>query len=204
MSYKPKSLSDWITWTELLKILGEPPRNQALPASASCTICETGVMKIYRDHLVGGEWFTCADCGNSGDMIELACKTWQLSMEATVIKLARTGVFGLAHDSVSIATYLSEHVEYRKRMTRLWESSQQGFLPPGNQWAPPVQQLNLGCDVSPERWSAGPGQLLGGIDAFEVERAFAPGSMEHADGNVRTFCRRRGSPEKRDRFRAQV
>jgi len=91
MSTPRRSLNADVSWEWLLDRLESKVQSHVLPAVAQCPICRLGLVRIYHDHISGGQWHWCPSCGGSGDMIELAAKAWGLSITATVIKLHRIG-----------------------------------------------------------------------------------------------------------------
>jgi hypothetical protein len=141
-------------------------------------------MQLYHDHASGGQWFHCDNCGRAGDMIELAAAAWRLSLEETVLKL-RSLDFPLPNDPEPLRAYLSQHVGLRERIDRLWRSSQQEMLSLSTRPQRLLGALNLRCEIPPERWQDGPGQLLGASDTTAVEQAFFPGSMQQAEARNR-------------------
>ncbi len=122
MSTPPKSLNARVSWMWLLDVLEVSVPRPVLPALVRCPLCQHGQMTIMQDYLAGGQWFYCRNCGKSGDLIEIAAKAWGLSVTATIIKLTPRG-FGLPTDSDSIRGYLIGHLEYRKRLHRLWQQA---------------------------------------------------------------------------------
>jgi hypothetical protein len=111
-----------------------------------------------EDYLAGGETFHCRNCNESGDMIELAAKAWGLSISGTVIKLTRLG-FDLPTDSATVRGYLIGHVNYRKRLRRLWRQSQSYLCRPSAMLGSLLSELRLPDEFSAERWDAGPAKI---------------------------------------------
>ncbi len=183
MSNPVRSLNAYLDWPLVAQVLNQQTREPALPTYTACPLCDSGAVAIYRDHLVGGAWYHCRTCNSSGDMIELAARIWDLSLEETIAKLAGHGC-ELPSDAQSVARYIHDHVDYRKRLMQLWQASRSGLQRRAGDLMHLEQRFNLRCDVSQDRWADGPGCLLGGIDAEKVERTFAPGVMKHADIKV--------------------
>ena len=71
MSTPRKPLSNYVPWSRLANELGIHVRTHGLPAATQCPFCQ-GVLRVYRDPLLEGEWFCCSSCKRQGDMIELA------------------------------------------------------------------------------------------------------------------------------------
>jgi hypothetical protein len=113
-------------------------------------------------------------------MIQFAAKTWKLSIEATIAKLRRVGLLTEV-DGQGISKYANQHVRYRKRLLELWDNATTGMERPSTEQGRLIYRYNLRSAVPSERWMDGPGVLLGGIETESVERAFAPGAMDHAD-----------------------
>ena len=141
-------------------------------------------MRVFDDAVGGGGWFVCGDCNRYGDMIELAAATWELSIPAAVAKLQRGGL-ALPDDADSIGAYLRQHVQYRVRLTAMWDQAREQIAAPNRKGERLLSTLRLHCRAPQERWADGPGHLIGSLETDQVERAFAPGSMSHADGRNR-------------------
>jgi len=180
MSNPARSLNASIGWQRLLRELGLPVNQWSLPVQTACPICEQGVLNVYEDFVVGGQWHRCQDCGSTGDLIELASRVWKLSIPATIVKLGRWD-YEMPHDQASINKYIEQHLEYRQRLNELWRDAQAEMKQPSGELQRLREQFNLRCEVPTERWHAGPGSLLGGTTTERIERAFAPGVMDHAD-----------------------
>ena len=153
MSTPPKSLNARVPWLSLLSQLEVVVPSPVLPAVfLRCPLCGHSRLTIMEDYLAEGETFHCRNCNESGDMIELAAKAWGLSIKATIIKLTRRG-FDLPIDDATIHGYLAEHVEYRKRLSRLWQESQ-SYLSRPSYDAPLVFVYICGLpdEFSAKRW----------------------------------------------------
>ena len=195
---KPRrSLNANVPWQGLLGELGVTVRSQGLPGVVRCPICKHGVLQVSEDRVAGGQWHHCYECRSSGDMIELAAKTWGVDVESAVVRLASAG-FDLPRDADAIHAYVRQHVRYRERLASLWKQSQQGLLPGIGTFLRLVHELKLGCNVSDKRWRDGPTGLPGGIDTITVERTLAPGAMKQADA-----CHQKANPSSNATFRGQ-
>lgn len=177
-----RTLNVSVDWQHLLRILDTPCLELPLPAHTLCPVCRAGVMTVYEDHVAGGQYYHCPDCDSAGDMIQLASRAWNLSLDATVAKLARCG-FPLQSERSVISKYIEQHLLSQERLTELWSQAAQSLINPSGEIQRLLHRFNLACDVPPERRMLGPGSLFGGIATSEAERAFAPGSMSHADAN---------------------
>ena len=80
MSMPRKPLSNYVPWKRLGAELDIHIRTLVLPAATQCPFCD-GVMRVYRDQLLDGEWFCCPSCNRQGDMIELAAAVWELEFQ---------------------------------------------------------------------------------------------------------------------------
>jgi hypothetical protein len=180
MSNPARSLNASVDWQWLLRELGSPVIQSSLPAKTSCPVCHAGVLNVYEDFIASGQWHQCRDCSSTGDLIELAAKSWKLSIPSTIVKLSRLG-FDLAYDQNAISKYTKQHVEYRQQLSELWRDAASEMENPSGELQRLIGLFNLRCDVPVARWQAGPGSLLGGTTTEKIERTFAPGVMEHAD-----------------------
>lgn len=108
-------------------------------------------------------------------MIELAAKLWKLTITATIARLRREGLYQLPTDKAEIKQYVSEHLDARERIRRLWEHAQgRKFLE-----SPTVTRLaskfRINKVESLSRWIAGPGKIVGASDCHTTEFALVPG-----------------------------
>jgi hypothetical protein len=182
MSNPAQSLNNRVEWHGVLSSLGSPSTQWTLPAQASCPLCSDGVITVYEDFVVGGQWHHCPNCNSSGDLIELASRAWNLSIQATIVKLGRTG-FDLPLEEQPIEKFIEQHVEYRQRLAKLWDDARTQMLAPSHELEKLKDKFKLHSAVPKDRWQKGPGSLLGSMDTQTIERTFAPGVMLHADEN---------------------
>jgi hypothetical protein len=193
MSTPRKSLSNHVSWSRLADELDISVRTVGLPAATQCPFCQ-GIMRVYRDHLLEGEWFCCQSCNRQGDMIELAAAVWGLDLPETISRLRRLG-FDLSHSADDVAAYMKEHVEYRQRIQGLWEGAH-SKLDESSSLLRLSHYLGLDCEAPESRRLNGPAAILRGSNTVTVERCFAPGAMKHADAR-----RQRHNPSERALFR---
>ena len=180
-----------ISWLHLLGHLDVDCLSTALPTKTYCPLCDEEGLQIFMDWGLNGQWFHCLSCHNHGDMIELAAKTWKLSILAAVRKLAREG-FDLPTDKAAIQCYVERYVKGRQRMAALWRHSRRGTIHSSTTLRGLVHELRLHCEAPTSRWGSGFGQLVGAIGKLEVEKAFYPGSVaarqvsrrKHHDGHA--------------------
>jgi hypothetical protein len=173
---KDKSLCARIPWLRLLHSLDVEVNSSALPADVVCPICGADAMQVIADRQSDCEWFSCSACNQAGDAIELAAKTWKISIVSAVRELAREG-FDLPTEREAVQSYVERYIQFRKRMQRLWRQSRDHFH---NSTTLPglVHKLRLHYDMPKSRWQLGPGQLFGGIDAKRIEAAYYPRAMQ--------------------------
>lgn len=117
------SLSKYVSWGQLLPLLGAKVTAPVLPASAACPACQGARLLIYKDQAFGGEWAHCRDCDFHGDMIEVAAARWKLDLPATLRKLAFRGlqIPPQALQPTALTTY-SRLVEYRRAADEFWQN----------------------------------------------------------------------------------
>lgn len=111
-------------------------------------------------------------------MIELLSVGWNLSIRAALLKYAAKNSSLPAEVTLpaTVERYSREHIESRQRFATFWEEAKQRLLHrPGREIVTLLRQLNLYCEISQERWSAGPGKLLGSASRKSVELLFHPG-----------------------------
>ncbi len=185
----PKSLNALVPWTWLLDVLGIAVPGPLLPTDfLRCPLCNHELLSIVEDCVAGGYWFHCRHCDKSGDMIELAAKAWGLSIEASVIKLSQFGL-DLPTDSDTIRAYVTSHVEYRKRLRQLWKQAQPHHSATLRAL---LSRMRLPNEFPPERWDAGPAQILGGEQCRTIEEVLLPDSTMVNDRGDLGRCTSRG------------
>ena len=183
-----KTLNGLVPWQRLLDALEIVVPSPVLPARIRCPLCGHEPMIITTDDgLAGGEWFHCPKCEKSGDMIELAAKVWGLSVAAAILKLVQKG-FDLPTDPETIRGYLAEHINYRKKLNRLWEQAQSYVYHRSTTLRALLSKLRLPNEISVDRWDAGPATLLGGAKCDDIEQTFSPGSMRTAESSQNAVC----------------
>jgi hypothetical protein len=121
-------------------------------------------------------------------MIELAAKAWGLSVTGTIIKLTQRG-FDLPIDDTSIHAYLAAHVEYRKRLGKLWKDSQSYPCHNQSMLRPMLSMLRLPDEFYLERWNAGPAKILGENLCHTIEETLLPESMVCVGNEQTPRCR---------------
>ena len=186
MSTPHQTLAARVPWSKLATELDIHVRTMGLPAATQCPLCKTGVVRVYRDALVGGEWFHCQTCRRQGDMIELAAAVWNLGFPDTVSRLGRLG-FELPDSEREIRLYVQQRVEYRQRLQKLWDSAA-GWIDENGAAIRLAHHAGLYYEAPASRRQEGPEKILRFCDAPTVERCFAPGSMSHASGRRPRRC----------------
>jgi hypothetical protein len=120
-------------------------------------------------------------------MIELAAAFWEVDHEAALSHMVEQGLDlpQECFDPNKIIKYKMV-ADTTSRLNALWEAAKRNW--PAAR-SPTIQairrQHNLRLDIGPERWTAGPGQLMGAIHKFKAEKAFHPAAPDDA-GNTST------------------
>ena len=159
-----------------------------LPAVVLCPLCKHEQLSIVEDHLAGGQWFRCRNCKKLGDMIELAAMAWEMSIEATIGKLAQEG-FDIPTDSKTIHSYQASHIEYRKRLDKLLRQSRSYIYERGTRLRALLSALRLPDEFPVERWKKGAAKILGGELCRTIEEALLPGSVVCSKNEQIPRCR---------------
>ena len=173
MSPPKSSLDTYISWPALAAALELPVTDHALPASTVCPTCHKSNLTVYQDSITGGGWHHCFDCGQSGDLIELASYAWKITPKATLVKLVEGG-FPLPSDKVtddSVDGYIERYIERRHKTNSIWEDAR-NYLVGGN--TPSLNYLKahfrLNTALSQQRMSQGPAKLFGALPRKQVEQ----------------------------------
>ena len=72
MSSPHRSLNAHVPLAPLLRLLGCSVETQAHPLKARCSVCGEGPLILLQDHVCGGSWHCCRQCGSQGDLLALA------------------------------------------------------------------------------------------------------------------------------------
>jgi hypothetical protein len=173
MSPPKSSLDSFISWPALADALELPVASQALPASTVCPTCHKSNLTVYQDSITGGGWHHCFDCGQSGDLIELASYAWKITPKAALVKLVERG-FPLSASNitdVNVNGYLDKYVQKRRRTKELWEEARR-YVVTGN--TPSLNYLKayfrLNATLSQQRMVEGPAKLFGALPRKQVEQ----------------------------------
>lgn len=129
-------------------------------------------MSIHEDSTFGGVWHHCSACNARGDGIELAASIWECSPGVAVRRLAAAGVPFSAEDTLpeTIAAYSATYPQRRKWIERFWANCRAYAEQPNPMLNQLRYKLKIQTTLSPERWAAGPGLLLGGNVRSEIEK----------------------------------
>lgn len=191
------SLNVHCKWTDVLSVVGERPEVSALPARVKCPLCGGPRLTIYEDTTNGGAWHYCFDCRAAGDMIELAAAVWEVPPAAAVRRLADAGI-PFPHAKIAadrVAVYADRFPGGRTRMDAFWARAK-AYLPRAASAELSVvrERLRFHTTMSPDRWNAGPANLVGASTAVATTAVFWPSQQDPGrliGGAVRLF---RGTP----------
>ena len=156
-------------------------RSQALPSTGRCPRCNRNTLLILPDRASGGQWHWCRKCQFSGDMIELAARVWESSIEATIYRLKREN-FSITTDHDEISHYVEKHLKVRKRMLQLWQIARENIYTTSHDVAVLLQNLQLKTPTEHPRWEQSCGQLVGCIHSHRVEEMIVPSGFIRRDG----------------------
>jgi hypothetical protein len=180
-------------WTTVLRVLGVPVASEALPSTAECPVCGGPRLRTYEDSTTGGVWHHCFDCRAAGDSVELAGLAWKLPPAAALLRLEREGV-PLGERPLTaedVEAYVATELHYRARAAALWQGCREYLSRAGSRELAALRtRFRLQTGLSPERWDAGPANLVGGIPHREVDKVFFPDSLKPSGENQsggRTF-----------------
>jgi hypothetical protein len=158
-----RALNRSVDPSTLLRALGCPLRDLALPVRTTCPLCGKDRLGLYEDTISGGVWHYCFDCQSAGDLIELAASAWGVDHAGVVRRLEDLGVnFHHPVDGERVEDYLKLFVDRRRQVDEFWKRCR---LRLAGDNSPAVarlrQRLHLASGVPDEHWLAGPGLLLG-------------------------------------------
>lgn len=178
-----RSLSAYVSWLRLLPALKVQLSSRLLPAVVACPLCKSQRLSIFGDAATGGQWHSCGSCGSSGDLIQLAAKTWGLSLPATVSRLCGLGFeFGdLPPTLPLVQDYEEVYVNRPERLRKLWSEARQNFVQGKASVGTLLQTLQLRSNLVGQQLLNGPAQLLGAVRRKDVEAAYLPNSFVEGD-----------------------
>lgn len=207
VSNPSRALTSQLDWRKVLQAIGlDDPRCPDLPQSFPCPLCEDGALTVMCDHVLHSAWVHCCGCGYSGDLIEFASRILKCSIEHTIIYLESKNLFEAQLSDEDIATYKSEHIEYRRRITAFWEAAKRApseFSSVGTTGRLILRRYCMADFAYQEIWRDRGGQLFGVAHRQVVEDLFAPLSFEVQDRvnrRERSSRRRGGGPGNRRLF----
>lgn len=164
---------------------------QTLSTRIACPLCGEQRLTIFQDHCFRGQWYSCLGCHFAGDGVELLSRVWQLSLEATTVKLASQGCLLGGDDPLPVArlSYEDHCLAPRRLRHQLWQRSQgrEAFQRRGREIN---RLLGLRWDETTSWFESGPLQLFGATTKGAVEGAFAPNATVGGSnrGRHRLFC----------------
>lgn len=171
-------------------------QNSALPQWIACPWCFDEIARrtlfIGHDPVLGGQHFWCAECGRSGDMLQLAADGWKLEISATVARLRHAGFARLPQRQSELVDYLRLREE-RRRVLRLIDQQHLSTADlRHNAWKLVWKYFRMSALPDRSRLR----QLFPGFaatTAAEVEAALQPWSAEWAKNYRLQEARRSGS-----------
>ena len=144
------SLNRYAPSFAVLPCLGIRCPTTCWPRVVQCLLCGSPRMDIYSDFDHDGEWHLCRDCGSSGDLIQLAARTWNTDEYGAVQRLAELGV-PFPPEEIEwpgIQKYVTNHVDRRRRITEFVNNRSRDFLSTSAETTRLAKELGL-------RWSSG-------------------------------------------------
>jgi hypothetical protein len=168
-------LNRFCSWSTILPLLGSTMRAAALPARATCPLCSNNTLQVYKDAILGGQWYWCPGCDFAGDSIQLAAVKWGMSPDSAILKLMAAGVrFPAEVDDDAIAGYLADHVDRIEKIDAFWQAARRNTEPLRG----PLLAFGRGLGipgVRPRDWLTRGGQFVGVADRHDVVRCFQAG-----------------------------
>ena len=196
-----QSLAAKLDWRAAFEAFGfGSPTRSCLPQSFECPLCDFGTLSAMDDHVLGTEWFVCGDCDFAGDLIELVAEHMGIDIDDAISVLDSHYLFESPPDTDHIASYISQHIRYRKRINHFWQESRVRPLEKiSDSGIALLRKCSLGDNVLRPHWRDHGGQLFGAAEIREVEELFAPLSYEdrvRPNRNGKSSVRRGGGPGK--------
>jgi len=181
-----RSINAHIGWHQVLPLLGIKAASTSIPLMVPCPMCRKPRLTIYNDSKFGGNWHYCPDCHSSGDMIELAAKTWKISLEDTIRRLVASGL-PFPADAVTqeaIRRYEQGYVAEQTHIRRLREDSRRLMADGDVQLERVLQQMGLPQDHQRAYWRKRMGRFIGGADKLRCIQGFYPHAGPRKENSV--------------------
>jgi hypothetical protein len=166
----PIHLGRLVTWNKVLQVLGASPPTSVLPYFGLCPVCSGNSLYIFHDTVNSTEWHYCELCKQSGDMIQLAQRAWNLDLPATVNKLwnelPELKIYQIQESTVR--KYEQNIVNVQVRAKEFWKMASARLINGVG-----LRQLRLAMDItssmSEEDWAKTGGQFIGSAERKEVD-----------------------------------
>ena len=207
MSNPSRSLTWRLDWRAVFEVIGvDYPNRSDLPQSMPCPLCETGALTVMQDRVLHAEWFHCHGCKFAGDLIELAARVRECSINQIVEILEARQMFEVPLGDDDLTNYQIEHLDYRHRIKVFWEEASRapaqmsGLGPSGYSL---LRKFSLGEHAYREQWQQREGRLFGVAQRQTIVDLFAPSSfevLERPNRSGNSSRRRGGGPGKRRLF----
>lgn len=203
-----KSLNQFVHFTRVLPAIGvSGPSSAVLPATVTCPFCHQATLRILDDTVVGGQWAYCGQCRFAGDLIELAAKAWGTDVPTALTRLHGLGLLDGSLSQDRAASYLRDHVDYRRRLRDFWTEAQ---VRPNRGCEYSVWQLiehfGMRDQASYSGWLAQSGRFVGAAKCTDIQNLFHPGSYAvqmRSNRGGKTSLRRGGGPGPGRLFRGE-
>ena len=159
-----------------------------------CTHCGSPRMRIYDDTKYAGNWHYCPSCKSSGDMIELAARTWKCSLQQAVTRLTLAGVpFPEGSDSDdSVAAYEKTRTGAQQRARDLLAKGSEDLALGRINPSYIIQQLGLLKDQDKPYWRRRMGRFMGACAATAALCLTRPATASHGRLSSDTKFRGKG------------
>jgi len=147
-----------------------------------CPLCNTAGLHVYKDLLVGGQWYRCDRCAFAGDVIELAAAVWQVVPASAYRMLAQKGVAvpGNTLEQRVIDAYVRDHIERRAIGKRFWAETQANGVGATTSLAIINLQTKFrmtSTRLTPSEWARRGGRYIGTNHKFNVEATWQPNGL---------------------------
>ncbi len=142
-------------------------------------------LHVYQDGTTGGEWAHCRACSFTGDMIQLAARSWKLDTSATLRKLvdAQIGMSEAVLSPTVIRDYERDHVKYHQRIDSFWQEARKEH-PKGGTADLMALQRRYNTHRASEDWLEKGGQFIGSTSKTKVAELLSPKRQESSTARV--------------------
>lgn len=136
-----------------------------------CPLCGKDLV-VRRDPVYVGDWCSCRSCHFAGYPFDLAVARWGVPPAEAATRLRKLGVRPIVTTEV-LSSYNS-YQDSQQRWQEAWDAGRAGLSAEEAKIYREFRRgMDLGCEISDERWSRGVGSFFGLLSRETVEQTIS-------------------------------